>query len=262
MEISKMKNTVSILLILLVGGLLLNSCKDEKTVTPSEEKNYFPSSNGSYWIYNRTYVENNEPKTTNDSTVIVGSETIHSQTASKYSMYFDGTFKESYFRYSNESKLYALPTELLPTELAQLIPPGILPDAWVVLADDKQSSWEMFSFNISELPIEVMGQNAKLNGVVTVKGTKGSTKNIDVSGTSVVAQEFTTTISYVGKLNLAGVDFNLTFNIDTQNYYSDNIGLVSSETLEQTILIDLGFTKYPYKIEESKRLLVRFNISQ
>ena len=256
-----MKNPVSILLLLLIGGLMFSSCEDDKTVTPSVEKNYFPSTNGSYWIYTRTDVEGGQTKTTNDSTVITGSETIHGQMASKYSMYFDGTFNENYFRYSNDSKLYALPSELLPSDLSNLIPDSLLPsNEWIVLADDKKSSWEMFKFNIAELPFEVMGQTAKLNGVVTVKGIKGSTKNIDVSGSPLVAQEFTTRISYVGKINIGGTDVNLTFDIDTKNYYSDNIGLVYSETLEQTIMVDLGFAKFPYKIEESKRLLVRFNI--
>lgn len=256
------KNLVFLLIIVLFGGIFISSCSEDKSTKPTV-KNLFPNQNGSYWIYTRNFVEDGQSKTASDSTVIVGNETVQGQNSSKYSVYLDGTFLENYYRYSNDSKLYSLPSELLPADILALIPQGILPQGWVVIADDKVNSWEMFSFDVTNIPIDISGASAVLNGVIKVNGLKGSMKNISAAGTSLSCQEFTTKISYEGKINYSGANIDLKFEVVSRSYFADNIGLVMSETPEQAIEVTLLMQKIPvYQINESKRTLVRYKITE
>jgi hypothetical protein len=256
-----MKNIFSMLMLIVVASFVVNSCSDSST-TPSDTKELFPSTAGSYWIYDGTYKVDGQDMEVQDSTVISGTETIDTKLASKFSVYVGGELSENYFRYSQDSKLYARPTELLPAGFLALIPSEIIPAQWVVIADNKSSNWNMFSFNVSDLAIEVGGSNAVLNGVVDVTGQKGSTVNITVNDTTRASQEFNTKIAYTGTVNYMGINLNLAFEVNTKSYFADKIGLVKSETPEQVISVNVLGQNYPlYTIEASSRVLARFNIA-
>lgn len=252
-----MKRLLGFLLVIVLSGIMFNSCSDDAN-KPSETKELFPHTNGSYWIYTRAYVEDGQDKSTTDSVVISGTEVVLNQTASKYSAYNEGTLLENYYRYSVDSKLYALPSELLPADIMRLIPSQILPQAWVVIADDKGTTWDMFSFDVTQIPLDLGGASAVLNGQIKVTGTKGTTMNVEVNGSSKSAQEFVTRITYTGTVNYSGANLPLEFSVETKSFFVDKIGLVKTETPKQDIAITLLGQKFPlYTIEAYSRTLVK-----
>ncbi|MDX9791471.1 MAG: hypothetical protein WC313_10795 [Candidatus Kapaibacterium sp.] len=257
-----MKQIISLFLLATAGLYLLSSCSEEKSTTPSD-RNLFPETNGSYWIYNSTYVEDGEDKTETDSTVAVGKETIKSQSATKFAVYVEGQEVETYYRYSNDSKLYALPSELLSQDIVAIIPSDLLPDEWVVVADDKADNWEMFQFNVENIPLEFSGVSAVLNGQLKVTGIKGGSTSLTIDGSTVNAQEFTTKINYTGQINYSGMNIDLPFEIITKHYFADGIGLVKTETPKQEISVNLmGTQKITlYTVEASTRILHHYQIS-
>ncbi|MBX3042234.1 MAG: hypothetical protein KIT33_09130 [Candidatus Kapabacteria bacterium] len=257
-----MKNFMLFLALVVFAGGIISSCSEDSN-TPSKEKNLFPATNNSFWVYTRTYVNDGQTATATDSVAISGTETVKGQTASKYNVYTGGQLRESYFRYSQDSKLYSLPSELLPADILALIPAEILPQDWVVIADDKTNSWEMFTFNVDNVPVDLGGTTTTLNGVIKVTGQKGGMVNKSVGATNYSCQEFTSKISYTGKINYLGQNIDLKFEVNSKTYYADNVGLVYSETPEQEIVVDLVFSKIPvYKIEATNSALVRFSVAQ
>ncbi|MDT3739243.1 MAG: hypothetical protein RO257_07040 [Candidatus Kapabacteria bacterium] len=255
-----MKKVMYLFLISIIGSLIINSCSE--STTPTVTKEYFPGKTGDTWIYERSYKENGADKTAQDSTIISSSTTVKGKVAFKYDTFINSVYLESYYRYSNDSKLYALPSELLPKEIMALIPAAILPQDWVVVADDKSSNWEMFRFKVEDLPIDVSGVTAKLNGDIIVTGQKAATMNFTVAGKIYSAQEFNTKISYVGKIFYGGYTFDFNFEVNTKSYFADKVGLIRSETPKQEIKINnpFGDPVSLYTIEASSRMLTRFSV--
>ena len=254
-----MKKVLFLFLISMIGSLIINSCSE--STTPTVTKEYFPGKTGDYWNYDRSYKENGVDKTAKDSTVISGSTTVKGKVAFKHDTFLDGVYLESYYRYSSDSKLYALPSELMPKEIMVLIPSEILPQDWVVIADDKATTWNMFTFNVTDVKFDVSGTEATLNVVITVSGQKGSTMAMTIGGTSYTTQEFNTKINYVGKVKYMGSDIDLAFEVISKSYFADKIGLVKSETPKQIINISIIGQNIPiYTIEANSRMLTRFSV--
>jgi hypothetical protein len=252
-----MKKLLVFITIAFLGGLFINSCSDSST-TPTVTKELFPSNTGSYWIYQRAYVEEGTNKTATDSVVILGQENYLGQSAAKYTVYNENEVFETYLRYSQDSKLFALPSELLPVGLMALIPSEILPQNWVVIADDKASQWDIFSFDVTQVPLDFNGVSAVLNGQIKVTGTKGGTRSVLVNGANASAQEFVTTVAYVGTVNYMGANIPLEFSVITKSYFVDKIGLVLVETPEQNVAVTLLGQSIPlYKIDAYSRTLTK-----
>lgn len=257
-----MKKTLLLLFIVALTGILSNSCSDDSTNPSTDSKDLFPSKVGSHWIYDRNFKENGEDKSFRDSTAIAGSETVKGKLADKY-ISFNGNLQlEHFYRYSENSKLYALPGELLPADITALIPSEILPQEWVVIADDKASSWDMFSFKVDKVPLNLSGTTAELNGDIKVTGSKGGMVNLTVDGKTYSAQEFITKIAYIGKVTYSGLTPDLTFEVVTKSYFADKVGLIKSETPQQDVNISiLGQNFKLYTIEANSRMLTHFKIA-
>jgi hypothetical protein len=252
-----MKKILFLLLTITIGAVIISSCTDNATNNPDTTRDIFPSKVGTYWLYHRDYKEGTETKTAVDSVIIEGTETKQGKTADKYSVYTAGANTEIYYRYTENSKLYALPSELLPLEIVSLLPSGVLPLNWVVIADDKSNSWEMFSIDVNDVPLNIGGSTANLKGVIKVTGVKGGTSNFTVDSKTYTATEFTTKITYTGKVTMGLITTDLPFEVVTKAYFADKIGLIKSETAEQVI----SFSGIPlYTIQPTSRLLHHFHI--
>lgn len=250
-----MKKVLYLFLISIIGSLIVNSCSE--STSPTVTKEYFPGKTGDYWIYEKKSVENKQEKTETDSTVISGSETVKGKTAMKYNSYIGGQLFESYFRYSDDAKLYALPSEMFPSDIKLLLPSAVLPDEWVVIADANAASWTMFTFNVENIPLPFGGTTVMLNGVVTITGNKGGTMSFDVSGKNYSTQEFVTKIAFNGTIKYNSLDIPFSFFVDSKSYFADKVGLIKTETAKQPITFQ---TLPVYTIEASSRMLTRFSV--
>lgn len=257
-----MKKFLVIIIFAVLGGMFINSCSDDPT-TPAVTKELYPSKTGSYWIYQRAYVENGQNKTATDSVVILSQETHLGQSAAKYSVYNEGNIIETYLRYSQDAKLYALPSELLPAGLMMLIPSEILPVNWVVIADDKATNWDMFSFDVTNVNLDLGGATAVLNGKIKVTGSKGGTRPVLINGVNQNAQEFINNVAYIGTVNYSGANIPLEFSVETKSYYLDKVGLVLVDTPKQDVTVSLLGQNFPlYTIDAYSRTLIKSQIVQ
>lgn len=254
-----MRKYILLFLSLIIGSFIINSCSDNSTNNNNpEKKDYFPSSNGNFWIYKHDYYKDDNLVNDIDSIIIVGKENIKGNNADKYSVYTKGELAENYYRYSDGSKLYALPSELIPNDLIALIPSEVLPQDWVVLADNDNSLWEIFQFDVKDIPLNLSGLGAAtLNGVIKLQGKKTNTSTLTIDGKNIKTQNFEIIISYEGKVTLGAISSPLNFNVTTKYYYGENVGLVQTETEKQDISIS-GIKLYT--IQSNHRLLQKYNI--
>ncbi|GAB1370099.1 hypothetical protein MASR1M45_01570 [Candidatus Kapaibacterium sp.] len=255
-----MKKLLAVLSIAVLGVLMLGSCSDSSNNTTPEEKDLFPAKVGSHWVYERTYVEDNETKTTSDSVIVVELSSKFGKDCQKYNTFIGGVKYDEFFRFSAEGKLYALPSELLPSDLTALLPAEIFPQDWVVIADDNSNTWNMFTIPVDNVNLQISGANAVLNGEIKVSGQKGAKANMTVSGKTYSTQEFITKIAYTGKVTYGPLSPDLTFEVVTKSYFADKVGLVKLETPKQDVTINLGAPITLYTIQPLTRMLHHFDI--
>lgn len=254
-----MKRLNLVLLFFIFGILAMVSCSDSNS--PSDTKNYFPSSEGDYWIYDsKMTVDSNEVDYT-DSTVCKGTETHKGKTAFKFETYLNGSLSDTYYRYSEDSKLYALPTELIPIAIKNIFPTNTIPDDWVVIADAKASNWNMVQFNVDSIQLPTQYGNVQVGGVITVSGQKSGTKNFTINNESVPTEEFTTKTAFSGTVKLMGASLPVNFQVLSKSYYADKVGLVQTNTEKQNVDLNSPFGNFTlFTVDASSRTLIRYNV--
>lgn len=210
----KIKFNLYILLILAVFGLY--SCKDTPT-NPSEDGTaYFQFATGNYWIYTNDSLDLSGKVmpgyTTKDSTVVAGTETKNGKLCYKLTTVSqDGSSTDSYY-YKDGSSLYILANDLGVAGF------DFNAGGFMKVADFNSSSW-----TVADTSIKDSAQGMEVVLKLTITGSKGTNKTINVNGTSIDCKEFIQSVKVAG--TIAGfIPLNVNFNI--KFYFGKNIGLV------------------------------------
>ena len=249
-----MKKLIKIASLCIIASLVLVSCSDD-TVTPAADKNYYPTTVGSTWTYDGIDTED----TTGTTRTIPGTEYTTITTVNA-SMTYMGRASTQLVSTSNRpssspdtsyisktgSQIFTY-IALLPTE--SLAAFGInldLGSRWVLLADYNAASWTVIDTIITGLSIpnpSDTSQKIPVDLTIKITGAKGGTSSMTVMGSSVTAQEFSTTFSI--NLNAFGGLAQLPISVVTKTSVVENIGIVKNETppFAITLPILLGGTK-------------------
>jgi len=234
--------------------LVLASCSED-TTTPAADKNYYPTTVGSTWTYDGVDTED----TTGTLRTIPGSEYTTTTTVAASMTYMGkpatvlvsassqpGSTPDTTYISKSSSQIYTY-ISLLPTDaLAGFGVDLDLGSRWVLLADFNAGSWTVIDTTIKGLSIPnplSPGSTIPADIVVKISGAKGGTSSMTVSGSSVTAQEFTTTFSI--SITALGGLVQLPISVVTKTYVAENIGIVKNETPPFSITLPdlLGGTK-------------------
>jgi hypothetical protein len=239
-----MKKFALIVLITLSAAVIFNSCSSSTDNPATDTTNYFPFKSGNFWVYNSSTTANGQTANTVDSTVMMEQSTQVGQMANRLENYIDSIKSKDSYQYTNGGKLYSLISSVLPDSSILNLPSSLVPEQWVVIADNNAASWDIITIPLTNLPLNLQGNAVTLNGTITVKGQKSDKSTISIMGTDYTAQKFILNIIINGTVTIPIIPVPIplsNFTIQSNYYYVDNIGLVKSETLPSTL--DLTLTK-------------------
>lgn len=250
--------------------LVLVSCSDD-TTTPAADKNYYPTTIGSTWTYDGVDTED----TTGTLRTIPGSEYTTTTTVASSLTYMGkaatmnintstqagATTTDTIYRSKSGSQIYTY-INLLPAEALSGFGVNLdLGSRWVLEADFNQSSWTILpDTTIKGLTFDVSGTSLTVDVTLKITGTKKETSTMTVSGSSVVAQKFTTTFSVI--LKSSGLE--VPFSINSDTYFAENIGIVKTEVLPITITFPfpLSLQFPPIHIDGNRETLKTYVIAK
>ena len=232
-----MKKTL--LLLLFVGLAALGACSDDddNNTNPSGSKIY-PTTAGSYWIYNSYATDSNNVEVFTgevDSTVCLGTETYLGKSATALMHYYfeDGeqtSTEKSYF-YEENSKIY-----LSSGELASNSPIGddnsLISPRWMKMYDANESDWIIFDTTFTNLDFS---EGVDFTGSMTISGKKSSDASLQVNGKSVTAKHAIIKVQFSGNVSLMGQTIPVAFTQTNHAYVSTGIGLVAMVTDPTTL---------------------------
>lgn len=257
-----MKKTIFILTILLSASLITISCSDDKTTGPSDTKNYFPQSIGSWWVFDNYELDQSgnriEESIAEDSVAITGKEVILGKETYIYSDFYLGNEFDKTNRFV-ENNSYWVHNSLIEPDLGDL---GIefpldFTDDWVKIADPSMTNWSILTQEIKDLVIEIEGITVTINGNVAIFVDKGSTKNITVDSKSISSQEFVVNYKFTGTFTaVIPIPQTLNFTVKTHFWFGEDAGLISGIT--DPVSIDLVVEKV--EINGSETIAKRFSI--
>jgi len=166
-----------------VAVLVLGCSKEESSTGPGTTANYFPLAVGNWWVYQRTELDtagNPTGSQWRDSTVVVGQTTAGGRQAFVMVTYRGNGEVDTMLVASEEGgrRLYAL------GEGRDLPKVG-----WLKIVDFGASSWHIWDTTLTAFGI---------SGTLTLQGSRGGTRVLDIKGRSVTAQEFLITTTFQG----------------------------------------------------------------
>lgn len=220
---------ISCLLLAVSLFLSLQSCsEDNSTNDNTTPKTFFPTTAGSWWIYQTFELDSNGVKIPEslryDTTKIIGSFNIAEKMATAIEERSgDDSIDTTFFSYEND-KLYTL----LSTFDNEMIP--IKGNQWIIIADFNSSSWIILKDStFASLEIPDFGTITPTLGIT---GRKGNATNFVVKDKSIPSQEFIITMSFNLKISIPGVPLpvNASFDIVHRVSFGENVGNVGRQT--------------------------------
>lgn len=266
-------------------ALAVISCKEDATSTPdtppAETKDYYSMKVGTYWVYDwHDYNEQGVALEANkqDSLAVTLSEEIFSKTAFKVAKYSgaigEAKTKGIEYHYSfNTDQLFV--TSAFIESFKNKIPLSInldflaLPiDKWYLMADSKQTTW-----NLLETPIEVkdipIPQFSAITAdlsyqIIMTRKAEGTMTDPNDATKKVKTIEFEMKNSLGIKAKLAGNEIGLTkpsVDIVTYLVFAEGIGFVKGYTPNQDIKLSSvigGFVFVNQKIIGAEMVLKKY----
>ncbi|MES2764980.1 MAG: hypothetical protein V4642_03875 [Bacteroidota bacterium] len=212
---------------------------DDNTVTPTTTANYYPTTTGSYWVYEDHAIDTNGTQSTEvmstDSTYAGGQKTVGDKVANEFMTRTVSEFGDtttSSYSYSEDSQIYSY---INAAEFSPL--GGEAASMWVKTADFKATTeWTALTQELPaiEVPAELTGGFAvSVTPKYTMKGKKGTMQAVTFEGKSMQAQEIISTTSVtLDKIKLSGFPTgqSVSFDVINKSYFVENIGMVKSVT--------------------------------
>jgi hypothetical protein len=189
---------------------------------------------GSFWVYGTTTKMNDSTTNSVDSTVVKEQAIQFSQMSFRFENYHNGKKGNDSYQYSANNKLYTSIKSVLPSSDLLPLPSNLVPDVWVVVADNNSSSWDIYTIPIDSLPISYGGLTFSLTGTIKIQGKKSDKTTLNIMGKDYTAQKFIMEVIIDGKI---GGTYPINFTIQTNQYYVENIGLVKTETLSTSLTV-------------------------
>lgn len=251
----KSRSIISLLLLSIALFLSLQSCsEDNSTNDNTTTKNYFPTTVGSWWIYETFELDSNGVKIQKtlryDTAKVVGSFNIAGKMATAIEERSgDNSIDTGYFSYEND-KIYTL----LSIFDNETIP--IKGNQWIIIADFNSTNWTILKDTTLD-PIEVPDFGT-LTPTLGITGRKGNATNFVVKGKSIPAQEFVITMKYNLKISIPGVPLpiNAPLDIILRIIFGENIGIV----VRQMDPYQINFTVFQEKFNGSRSELIDYSI--
>lgn len=253
----KMNSRFNISFLLLAVSLFLSlqSCsEDNSTNDNTTTKKYFPTTVGSWWIYQSFELDSNGVKIPEslryDTAKIIGSFNIAGKMATAIEEHSgDDSIDTTYFSYEND-KIYTL----LSTFDNETIP--IKGDQWIIIADFNSSSWIILK-DTTFAPLEIPDFGT-FTPTLGITGRKGNATNFVVKGKSIPSQEFIITMSFNLKISISGVPLpvNASFDVVQRILFGENIGNV----VRQTDPYQINVMIYQEKFNGERSELIDYSI--
>lgn len=252
-----MNSRFNISFLLLAASLFLSllSCsEDNSTNDNTTTKTYFPTTIGSWWIYQTFELDSIGVKILEtlsyDTAKIIGSFNIAGKMATTMEERSgDDSIDTTYFSYEND-KIYTL----LSIFDNAMIP--IKDNQWIIIADFNSSSWTILkdtTFATIEIP-----NLGTITPTLGITGRKGNTTNFPIKGKSIPSQEFIITMKFNLKIAIPSVPLpvDANFEIVHRILFGENVGNVVRHT--DPSLINLMI--YQEKINGSHSELIDYSI--
>ncbi|MCO5251896.1 MAG: hypothetical protein M9949_10825 [Candidatus Kapabacteria bacterium] len=245
----------------------LFSCSEDKAPNTNTDAEYYPMTTGSYWVYESKELdgEGKVTATTTDSVAISKTTTKLGKECFEFKNYEGDDHVGNTYKYKTETELYTLLDVILPDPDDFPLPYSEIDDQWVKIADENQSSWDIFELALNEFEIEMEGVAGKLTGTLKIVGRKGGIVKLSgIMGQSYNAQEFIVENHISGVFTITSfgwpVDVDIDEKINIRYYYADNIGLIKyrAEPLLVKLVTPLGTYNVPIKGREE--ILLRTNV--
>lgn len=241
-------------LLVLQTFLLLQSCSEDNSTNNTTPKTYFPTTVGSWWIYQSFDLDSNGVKVPEsvayDTSRIIGSFNVSGKLATAMeSRSSNGSVDTNYFSYETD-KIYTLLSifnnDMIPIEGSQ----------WVLIADFNASNWTILK-DTTFAPSEIPGLGT-VTPTLGITGRKGNSTNVVVKGKAIPSQEFIITMKFNLKVSIPGVPLpiNGTFEVINHIYFGENVGSV----LQQTDPSEINFVVIQQKIPGSRSELIEYSI--
>lgn len=206
---------------------------------------FFPLTNGSYWISNIFELDSNNQRITEyhitDSLTITGEIEKLGVTATIFRDYQNsGTgyidMGEQLY-YTNNSRIYAHTdaiNSLLNVNIAGFELPFDIEEQWLLLADPYQNSWEIYQKTFTNDSVKYGTFWVYFSGELTINGSFIADESVTAAGESVMAKKYLTQLSFAGSVKLFGQDIPINITRNLYSWYSINIGRVKikMETLK------------------------------
>ena len=235
----KLLKTIVVVPIALVC-LVFASCSDSdpSAVTENTIVEFFPMTEGSYWI-TENYVTDQDDQLTGDVTIdstVVGGTVVKAGKTGRlfidYSLNEQNVYiksGETIYR-TEDDKLYYFGSLLdqmldLPIDL-----PVIAEDEWLNLIDFKNSIWEVARIEITEDDSMLVTAEMDIIG-----RSSNNSKDFVISGKTVNAQEYI--IDIEGQFELSALPIPISFDRKMHIWFAESVGLVQ-QYLEPTSIMD------------------------
>lgn len=212
-----------------------SSNDDPLKPTPIDSGNYFPRTEGSYWVYDYYTTDSNGSIITDtkrtDSVTVLPEVTMLEKLCNPFlTLTSKGGTSTDYF-YGDTNKLFALSDYVFLKQGAIPIQLPTFDQSWMKVADfTTESEVLLFDSTIANLTFDWNGSPIELKNVryyITVQ--KSNDKfNVTVNGKILNAYCFVIKHHIAGKLIYLTYSLDFTITPTIRNYYSANIGLVKS----------------------------------
>ncbi len=249
--------------------LSLISCDSGSSTSPKESNPYFPTSEGSYWIYEvydvETEGEIDEESKEIDSVVSVSPKRVDGKDASVFARYtIDEIFAEktgeSYY-FTDDVKIYFHVGEIGSRLDTNIFPVNdFFDEPWLPFIDIEDDLWRIYKKNLEDISIPGFA-GVKIEGEIEVNGSSEGLEQIEFGGRSETAMVFLMETSFVGKLKFGNLVLPITFEQDSRYYLVENIGaaIIEVDPVPDAFSLpipDAPSIDFPGSYEE----LIRFDI--
>lgn len=199
------------------------------TVNSEDWSQWFPTNDGTWWLYDRYKVDENGARLESvllDSAYVVGDATWDGKSCKKVYTLDRKTLQPtdtSYFKYEN-NKYW-----INKRPVAQSAP------YWLLAFDADNSTWEVASITLNNFELI---KGVPLNGIMKITGTKGATKDFTIGSKVYSGIEVTADLKFDGTVPIIGA---AKFYETTKLYFAKNAGLVY--TIDGPIQLEMNGNK-------------------
>jgi hypothetical protein len=239
-----LKTKLAAIILLFAGMVFINSCSDDDDSNPINPptvgENFFKATVGDTWTYESFDIpeatgEIDQSSRIEYTVTITGKETIEAREAYIYKFDGDGYNRDKHF-IPNGKKLESLVSDILPVSLPFELP---VPQSWVTIADLTQNSWDIYSLNLTNLPINYEAIKAVLTGTLKITGTLKEESTLTVSNKDYKVRRIEIKYNVSGNAMIEGLPtaIPVSFDLVGNFYYAEGIGLLKNVFPSQKVTL-------------------------